>query len=130
VAHPGRRLTVNIQPPPPMELVSPLHAIGPCLWCALYAKLPINAALHGKAGDVFEMIEETFSPRSESRAARERPYGRRCPNSPMVPHGKKQGSVRRVRTSHARPHLRFGFSDTHSPSVARSGVGFLQPWTI
>jgi pyruvate dehydrogenase (quinone) len=42
----------------PMELVMPpFTAIGPAYGMALYS---IKAVLHGKAGDVFEMIEENF----------------------------------------------------------------------
>jgi pyruvate dehydrogenase (quinone) len=42
----------------PMELVMPpFTAIGPAYGMAMYS---IKAILHGKGGDVFEMIEENF----------------------------------------------------------------------
>ena len=42
----------------PMELVMPpFTAVGPAYGMAMYS---IKAILHGKGGDVFEMIEENF----------------------------------------------------------------------
>jgi pyruvate dehydrogenase (quinone) len=56
LAQPGPAvLNVKVMP---MELVMPpFTAIGPAYGMALYS---IKAVLHGKGGDVFEMIEENF----------------------------------------------------------------------